>query len=372
MEINLHITATSLEDFRKQIKEAYEQLFGAVVETPNTTTKTEYQELLATKTKEAMETKKKNLKKYTSAIFGWDVDEDDNLHPNWEEQDKITLMKEWYKKLGTYRAVAKRATEAGWKGKKGGNWTSALVKRSITHDLHERVGEFTRPGAETPKKEEKPKKEKKPKKPKKKETAKRSCKRCGVTKTSEWRKTTDPEGPLCNACHMRDYRAAKAKKTTPAKVGKPSEAKRSRKTRDETITANLNRMKGKRKDKTKKTKDKPKPEPIPEVKIEVTEDAFLRWTQQNVAKMILRDKTFLIGTKVIQTWFTTINPSENYDSWLSDNLTTYLTHVKLIFTEFETSHPTIFLHQDAGDNSVLMVNNPRAITAKMLDEVRWV
>ena len=51
MEINLHITATSLEDFRKQIKEAYEQLFGAVVETPNTTTKTEYQELLATKTK---------------------------------------------------------------------------------------------------------------------------------------------------------------------------------------------------------------------------------------------------------------------------------------------------------------------------------
>jgi len=358
MEINLHITATSLEEFRKQIKEAYEQLFGAVVETPNKATKTEYQNELAAKTREAMDSKKKNLKKYTSAIFGWDVDDDDNLHPNWEEQDKITLMKDWYKKLGSYSAVAKRATEAGWKGKKGGDWTSALVKRSINYDLHERVGEFTRPDAETPKKE------KKPKKPKKEKTAKRSCKRCGATKTSEWRRTQDPEGPLCNACHMRDYRAAKKAET-------PSEAQRSRRTRDETIAANLNRMKGKRKEKTKK-KETPKPEPVPEVKIEVTEDAFLRWAEQNVAKMILRDKTFLIGTKVIQTWFTTINPSENYDSWLSDNLTTYLTHVKSIFTQFEGAYPTIFLHQDAGDNSVLMVNNPKAITAKMLDTVRWV
>ena len=68
------------------------------METPKIkSTKTEYQKELAAKTKAAMAEKKKNLKKYTGALFGWNFDEDDNLYPNWEEQDKITLMRDWYK-----------------------------------------------------------------------------------------------------------------------------------------------------------------------------------------------------------------------------------------------------------------------------------
>ena len=140
IKIDLHFTATSVEELKEQLKQAYEQLNGPVVETPKKeSTKTEYQKNIATKTKVAMAEKKKNLKKYTGALYGWDVDEDDNLHPNWEEQDKITLMQEWYKTLTSYSAVAKRAQEAGWRGKKGGKWTTYLVNSTLTNDLHERV-----------------------------------------------------------------------------------------------------------------------------------------------------------------------------------------------------------------------------------------
>ena len=48
-----------------------------------------------------------------------------------------------------------------------------------------------------------------------------------------------------------------------------------------------------------------------------------------------------------------------------------MTHVKSIFNEIQASYPTIFLIQDAGDNCVLMVNQPKALTARMLDEVQW-
>ena len=89
MKIDLHFTATSVEELKKQLKQAYEELAGPVVETPKkeSTLKTGYllhSREIATKTKAAMAEKKKNLKKYTGALFGWDVDKDDNLHPNWE------------------------------------------------------------------------------------------------------------------------------------------------------------------------------------------------------------------------------------------------------------------------------------------------
>ena len=65
MKIDLHFTATSVEELKEQLKQAYEQLNGPVVETPKKeSTKTEYQIELATKTKAAMAEKKTNLKKY--------------------------------------------------------------------------------------------------------------------------------------------------------------------------------------------------------------------------------------------------------------------------------------------------------------------
>ena len=359
MKIDLHFSATSVEELKEQLKQAYEELAGPVVETPKQkSTKTEYQIELATKTKAAMAEKKKNLKKYTGALFGWDVDKDDNLHPNWEEQDKITLMRAWYKKLTSYAAVAKRAQAAEWKGKKGGKWTTYLVKSTLTNDLHERVVEFERPEAATEKKPVK-----KAKSPKKAPFA-GPCKECGATTTPQWRHKNEPFGPLCNACAMTRKRKAEKEASK-----KPTMADR-RKSRADDISSNIQNLRKKsKKIQTKKTVEV---EPVPKVQIEVSEDAFLRWSQGNVSSMLLRDKTFLVGSKVVESWFTTINPSENYASWASDNLPSYMTHVKLIFDEFQASYPTIFLIQDAGDNYVLMVNQPKALTAKMLDMVRWV
>lgn len=359
MKIDLHFSATSVEELKEQLKQAYEELAGPVVETPKIkSTKTEYQKELAVKTKAAMAKKKKNLKKYTGALFGWNFDENDNLYPNWEEQDKITLMRTWYSKLTSYGAVAKRAQEAGWKGKKGGNWTTYLVKTTLTNDLHERVVEFERPEAATEKKPVK-----KAKSPKKTPFA-GPCKECGATKTPQWRHKSEPFGPLCNACAMTRKRVAKNSASK-----KPTMADR-RKSRSDDISSKLQNLRNKsKKTNTKKTVEV---EPVPKVQIEVSEDAFLRWSEGNVSSMILRDKTFLVGSKVVESWFTTINPSENYASWANDNLSTYMTHVKSIFDEFQASYPTIFLIQDAGDNCVLMVNQPKALTANMLDKVRWV
>ena len=402
MEINLHITANSMADFRRQVKAAYEELYGAVVETPNNIMKTESkQEPVTTKeTKLPVKEKsskpaapktakevlsegwKKRNRRYATinTPFGWNLLPTGYLEPNVKELAVIAAARELIDEIGTDALCKGLNTHVPPKKNVNGNkgWTVTRIRRILANALHSTYIDseeadngvfrthlavyrdyFMESSLRNPKKSKK----------KKKKTAKRSCKMCGTTKTSEWRRTLDPEGPVCNACHMREYRAAKKAKPTEAKV---PEAERSKKTRDASINASLNRMKGKRKgsNNTKK-KETPKIEVVPEVKIEVTTDAFLRWTKQNVPKMILRDKTFLIGTKVIQTWFTSINPSENFDSWLSDNLTVYLTHVKNIFNEFEITHPTIFLHQDAGDNSVLLVSNPRAITAAMLDKVRW-
>ena len=67
MKIDLHFSATSVEELTEQLKQAYEELAGPVVETPKIkSTKTEYQIELATKTKAAMAEKKKNLKKSDS------------------------------------------------------------------------------------------------------------------------------------------------------------------------------------------------------------------------------------------------------------------------------------------------------------------
>lgn len=37
----------------------------------------------------------------------------------------------------------------------------------------------------------------------------RSCKNCGTTETKIWRKTTMPDGPLCNACYAKEYNESK-------------------------------------------------------------------------------------------------------------------------------------------------------------------
>lgn len=344
LELNLHITATNLKDFKEQVKAAYEGLFGSVVETPKENTKKAHQEEIAKATKSAMEAKKERLKKYTSHVYGWDVVENDDLIPNWIEQDRIAMMKTWYNELGNYSAVSRKVNSNGWLGKRGGVWTSNLVKRCITNDLHEKAVIFTRPESVVPSEEPETKEE-------------RVCKVCGATETSQWRDTKHKDGPTCNKCHMRKLREQR----------KESKAPYTPKSRNEQINSTLKRHRGK----SKKSKS-PKKEVVistPVVEVTLSEDLFVDWCKGNLSSMILRDKAFLIGTKVLETWFTTLKPQEEFISWLSENQETYMSKLKETFTKYATVHPTVFSFQDAGENAVLLINLPNRLNVQMLERV---
>lgn len=196
------------------------------------------------------------------------------------------------------------------------------------------------------------------------------CSQCGVTETSQWRRKKAPEGPWCNACHLRDLKAQKAKTEASVEV-KPKETakERSARIRNEQMARTSRK-------KTTNPPKKKEEEPsivIPEKEeVEVSVDTFLVWGEQFIPGMIMRDKTFLVATKVIETWFTTLKSNHEYNSWLADNLEIYLEEMRKIFKEYEAALPTLLMVQDAGDNVVLMVNNPRALTTKDLETVKWV
>lgn len=85
--------------------------------------------------------------------------------------------------------------------------------------------------------------------------------------------------------------------------------------------------------------------------------------------MILRDKAFLIGTKVLETWFTTLKPQEEFISWFNENQEIYMSKLKETFTKYATVHPTVFSFQDAGENAVLLINLPNRLNVQMLERV---
>jgi len=215
-----------------------------------------------------------------------------------------------------------------------------------------------RPSAETPKKEKKPKRPKKtvrrPKAPK----ASLECKSCKATSTPQWRRKTAPEGPLCNACHMKLYKAERAAKNSP----KESSAERSRRIRQEKIGSAA----------ASKKKNKPKVEklefePAEKIEADMSTEAFYLWAQSYLPGMVMRDKTFLVASKVIETWFTTLRPQSEYDKWCLKNLQTFTDETRKMFEVYQKVHPTILMIQDAGDNVVLMVNNPSALTFSKLE-----
>ena len=91
-----------------------------------------------------MEDKKARLQKYTSCIYGWDIDKKGNMKPNWQEQKIIESMKAMRKKGYSYSKIANTLDSMGIKGKKGGKISNNTIKRSISNPIHERVSEFTR------------------------------------------------------------------------------------------------------------------------------------------------------------------------------------------------------------------------------------
>ena len=262
---NLQITETSIDEFKAQLKHAYEQFFGPVVETPK-------QEATQTVAKEA---------------------------PVLEE--KIVRAK---KRVGRPRA-----------------------------------SQFNGP-----------------------------CKDCGTTTTPQWRRKTMPEGPLCNACHLRRKKSVKAGKA-------PKEDKVAESSKDRSARIRAEKMV-----KTVKNRKAPMPRtavkeesfvPAPKEEPQLTVGTYLTWCEHNVPGIIMRDKAFLVASKVIETWFNGLKAQSEFNDWMLENQESFVNATQKVFEAFQAANPTAFMIHDVEDNVVLMINKPQSLNMKDLSKVRW-
>ncbi len=102
--------------------------------------------LISERTQEGMDQLKAQNKRFTESIFGWDVNEDGMLEPNWYEQDLIDWMDWQIEDNGmSAAAVARSLNSRGITGKRGGQWQGQSVKRTISHTFHENRADFPPP-----------------------------------------------------------------------------------------------------------------------------------------------------------------------------------------------------------------------------------
>ncbi|MDA0715931.1 MAG: recombinase family protein [archaeon] len=102
--------------------------------------------LISERTQEGMDQLKAQNKRFTESIFGWDVNEDGMLEPNWYEQDLIDWMDWQIEDNGmSAAAVARSLNSRGITGKRGGKWQGQSVKRTISHAFHENRADFPYP-----------------------------------------------------------------------------------------------------------------------------------------------------------------------------------------------------------------------------------
>ena len=102
--------------------------------------------LISERTQEGMEQLKAQNKRFTESIFGWDVDANGMLIPNWYEQDLIDWM-DWQIEVNgmSAAAVARSLNARGITGKRGGQWQGQSVKRTISHTFHANRMDFPFP-----------------------------------------------------------------------------------------------------------------------------------------------------------------------------------------------------------------------------------
>ncbi len=102
--------------------------------------------LIAERTKEAMNYLMSRGRKFTRSIYGWNVNKNGRLKPNWNEQSRIDFMYWQIKKNGaTATMVAKMANKRGWKGKLGGEWRAQSVLNVIRNKFHTNRDRFEYP-----------------------------------------------------------------------------------------------------------------------------------------------------------------------------------------------------------------------------------
>ena len=95
------------------------------------------------RTLEAMQYLRETGRKFTRALYGWNVDDSGMLVPNWREQARIDFMK-WQMDYNDVSAtkVAHMLNKRGWKGKLGGDWYAETVLNVTGNDYHKRRKEF--------------------------------------------------------------------------------------------------------------------------------------------------------------------------------------------------------------------------------------
>ena len=102
--------------------------------------------LVSERTKSGMEYLKRNKFKFTRSIYGWNVDSEDNIRPNWREQSRIDYMAwQMQKNIMSATSVAKSMNANKWLGKEGGKWNSTSVARVVNNDFHKERKEFRYP-----------------------------------------------------------------------------------------------------------------------------------------------------------------------------------------------------------------------------------
>ena len=84
----------------------------------------------------------------------------------------------------------------------------------------------------------------------------------------------------------------------------------------------------------------------------------------------MKEKTFVIGTRLIEAWFKAVKPnySENYGQWANVHQEAIMTHVKKAFNLIRKNASSYVSVQDAGDNCVLMVERPQQLTTEILEK----
>ena len=102
--------------------------------------------LISERTQEGMNQLKAMNKKFTQSIYGWDVEANGSLKPNWFEQNIIDLM-DWQINVNgmSASAVARSLNAQGILGKRGGKWHSSGVSRVMNNEFHNERLNFPQP-----------------------------------------------------------------------------------------------------------------------------------------------------------------------------------------------------------------------------------
>jgi len=101
---------------------------------------------ISERTREAMQFLRSSGRKFTRALYGWDVSPRGKLVPNWEEQARIDFMRwQMIKNDVSATKVAHMMNKRKWPGKLGGDWYAETVLRVTENKYHIRRRKFPYP-----------------------------------------------------------------------------------------------------------------------------------------------------------------------------------------------------------------------------------